>query len=100
MKTDRINSIFGVILKGVATICIVLITFIYWQSQEIGKYKFSFSADEESLYLTNTTTGEVIGLGATYDDDNSDFMKYKVNFFGKDSSEIFKDFEYFSHSDY
>ena len=84
MKTERINSIFGIILKGVATICIVLITFIYWQRHETGKYQFGRM--EESIYIINTTTGHLVRLGPGLDDDQ--FSRWKISPFEENMEDI------------
>ena len=56
MKTQQVNTVFGIILKGVATICILLITFFYWQNKDSGKY---LDIEYQSTVF-NTQTGKYI----------------------------------------
>jgi len=60
MKTEQINSIFGIILKGITIICIVVVTFVYWNKRNIGTYQNMNS--ETGLKILNTQTGEIAFL--------------------------------------
>ena len=84
MKTEHISSIFGIILKGIATICIVLVTFFIWQSRNNEKYQFGRM--EESIYIINTTTGHLVRLGPGFDDDQ--FSRWKISPFEENMEDI------------
>jgi hypothetical protein len=82
MKTDHINNILGIVLKGVATICIIVITVIYWQGRDTGKYQSYFR--EGGMVVFNTNTGEYTTLGR----DGEQLVRLTTNPLSKDAKKI------------
>ena len=78
MKTEHISSIFGIILKGVATICIVLATYFYMQNKDTGKY-ISYPS-EYGVRILNTQSGEITIIGET--------VRIMINPFEEDINKI------------
>ena len=68
MKTQHLKDILGIILKGVAIICIILITYFYWQNKDTGKYEHV--REGGSIVVFNTQNGEYTMMRFLDDDLN------------------------------
>lgn len=60
MGIEKVNQIFGVILKSVVIISIVILTFLYWQENESVRYEYHTVGNDPALF--NPKTGEIILL--------------------------------------
>lgn len=98
MKTEQINCLMGIILKGVTIISIITltITFLKWQNTNIGAEKYQFTRQEGGLTLFNPKTGEVL----MFFSDNDSSYRRKLDLLNKDINKVYGKKESTPHPPY
>ena len=89
-KYYKINNIMGIVLKSVVTICIIVLTVIYWQQRYTGKYQ-NIAYQDGNYVVFDTQTGVYTFVVKTRDQ----HLRTKMNPFASDSKNIFGQPEYF-----
>ncbi|MCX6306885.1 MAG: hypothetical protein NT040_18115 [Bacteroidetes bacterium] len=92
MKPELIDKTFGILLKAVACVCMVVITVIYWQGRDIGKYLDVTKESGGGIILLDTQNGEYIAIGT--EGDQNYRLKFKL--LDTDPKRIFGSKEFFT----
>ena len=93
----KFNRLLSAILKIVSIVCIVIVTYLFYQNKDIGKYKY-ISKDGGSDVVFNSKTGIATGLipkeKAPADTSLENFIRIDIDYFAKNKKDILHPFEY------
>lgn len=84
MKTEQVSRVFGIVLKAVAIICIVIVTYSLWLGKDNGKYKVEKQA--AGFYIYNTQKGIITGIGS----EDNQMLRMTIEPFKEDLKNILK----------
>jgi len=79
---DRISSLLGIVLKSITIICIIMLTYFYWQNKDSGKY--AANPSNYGIQLINTQTGEISVISS----EGNQMIKTSIKPFTPDTNSI------------